>query len=295
MKIACIIATILISISSVFSQKKVGLMIGISDYESQSAKEYVWSKIHGVNDVNLLSSTLSAQGFSIKTLLNETATAQNIRKELSYLTSNLSKGDIVYIHFSCHGQPIEDLDGDEDDGWDESIVPYDAKMEYIRGGYEGGNHIVDDELQSYFTKIRETVGEEGFLCVVIDACHAGASSRSESNDDNIETFSRGTKRGFSPSGKNYHPRINTSSHFEMVSQKNLSDIIILEACRSYQTNYEINEGNKYYGPLSFYINTILAKGALLPQLDWVYEVKHLMDSDIRLIRQNMVYESTIKK
>ena len=221
MRIISIVIVFLISISS-FSQTKVGLMIGISEYQSSSIPGvYSWSKIHGVNDVNLLSSTLLAQGFSIKTLLNETATARNIRKELSYLTSNLSKGDIVYIHFSCHGQPIEDIDGDEDDGWDESIVPYDAKMEYVKGSYEGGNHIVDDELHSYFTKIRETVGEEGLLCVVIDACHAGASSRSENNDDNTETYKRGTKRGFSPSGKNYHPRINTRSHFELLPQDNL--------------------------------------------------------------------------
>ena len=24
-------------------------------------------------------------------------------------------GDMVYLHFSCHGQPVEDLDGDEED------------------------------------------------------------------------------------------------------------------------------------------------------------------------------------
>jgi hypothetical protein len=31
-------------------------------------------------------------------------------------------GDIIYLHFSCHGQPFEDMNGDEADGWDESYL-----------------------------------------------------------------------------------------------------------------------------------------------------------------------------
>ena len=49
----------------------------------------------------------------------------------------VKSGDIVYLHFSCHGQPVEDLDGDEKDGWDESIVPYDAWKKPISGIYDG--------------------------------------------------------------------------------------------------------------------------------------------------------------
>lgn len=270
-------------------------MIGISDYQSLSiSNEYNWPKIHGVNDVDLISETLSAQGYSIKKLTDKNATAQNIRAELSRLAASSNMGDYVYIHFSCHGQPIEDLNNDEDDGWDESIIPYDAAMLYEKGNYEGANHIVDDELSTYFSKLRESIGKDGLLCVVIDACHAGSSSRSES-DDEKEVYCRGVKRGFSPSGKNYYPRINAKSHFEIASQSNLSDVIILEACRSYQTNYEISEGDMFYGALSYYINKTLSCNTISPKLNWVYEVKQLMDNDIRLIRQNMVYETTLKE
>ena len=56
--------------------------------------------------------------------------------------SQCKVGDIVYLHFSTHGQPFEDLSGDEDDGWDESIVPVDAPIEYSKGKYEGENHLI---------------------------------------------------------------------------------------------------------------------------------------------------------
>lgn len=58
------------------------------------------------------------------------ATRANILKQLKQLTHRVSKGSIVYLHFSCHGQPFEDKNGDEEDGWDESLVPIDALIAY---------------------------------------------------------------------------------------------------------------------------------------------------------------------
>ena len=103
----------------------------------------------------------------------------------------------MYVHFSGHGQPYEDLDGDEPDGWDEAIVPYDARKVYITGEYEGVNHITDDELNGYINAIRSIIGTNGFLYVVLDACHAGSSFREEEED----VITRGTNKGFSASGK----------------------------------------------------------------------------------------------
>lgn len=64
---------------------------------------------------------------------------------LDSFSSKCKNGDIIYIHFSCHGQPVEDIDGDEDDDWDEAIVACDAKKEYLKGVYTGESHIIDDE------------------------------------------------------------------------------------------------------------------------------------------------------
>lgn len=273
-------------------QTKRALLVGISEYNEKATEENTWSDIHGANDVNLLAPTLKEQGFKVTKLCNATAKADRIRKELTALAASCKKGDVVYIHFSTHGQPIEDFDNDESEGWDEAIIPYDAKMAYEEGVYEGANHITDDELHQSFQKIRESIGKDGFLCVVIDACHAGSAFRGQEEED--ETFVRGTKRGFTPNNKDYRPRIDAMGHFTIEKESDLADVVVLEACRSYQSNYEIRQDGVYYGPLSYYVNKTLTDVALAPSLEWVMQVKQLMGADNRLVRQNMVYETSLE-
>lgn len=271
-------------------QNKKALLVGISNYPS--AHENAWDSIHGTNDIRLIAGTLKTIGFSVTEICDNRATCESIKKSLSTLTSNCQIGDTVYIHFSCHGQPFEDFDGDEDDGWDESIVPYDAQMRYAKGVYEGEHHITDDMLSIYFSNIRKAVGPTGFVFVVIDACHAGGSSRGEEDE---ESFYRGTQSSFTPNGKTYRPRINTQGNFHVKSMKGMSQIIILEACRAYQTNCEILQDGSYYGPLSYYISKVMDTPSYnISNMQWVNEVKKMMEGDSRLIRQNMVYETSIR-
>lgn len=160
--------------------KKRALLIGISHYpQTTKSNPCTWINIHGSNDVRLLRGTLQKQGFRITTLTNAQATASHIRHALKRLCQQATKGDMVVIHFSGHGQPFEDLSGDEADGWDEAIVPYDAKKCYSRT-YTGQCHIIDDELERYINNLRTTVGPRGFVYVVLDACHMGGASRGES-------------------------------------------------------------------------------------------------------------------
>ena len=114
------------------AQRKRAFMVGISQYDT-ALTGYQWNNINGVEDINLLSPILKKQGFYLTTLLDEQATYQNITNQLSTFTNHTKKGDIVYLHFSAHGQPVEDLNGDEEDGWDEAIVPIDAYKNYKKG------------------------------------------------------------------------------------------------------------------------------------------------------------------
>lgn len=289
-----LVLLMLIVVPSMAGQTKRALLVGISSYGQTGPNS--WTAIHGANDVDLISPTLKKQGFKVTMLQNKNATAARIRKALASLISSVRPGDMVYLHFSCHGQPFEDLDGDEEDGWDESIIPYDAQLTYRRGIYEGANHIKDDELHNYIDKMRKAVGPKGYVCVVIDACHAGSASRGEDEfeDENEETFVRGVKKPFSPNGKQFRPRINAKSHFRITQHKGYSDIVILEACRSYQSNYEIKQSGKFFGPLSYYVNLVLSKQRLTRGTDWVLEVNKRMSADKRLARQNMVYETSLE-
>ena len=280
-------------INTVYAQVKHALVVGLSEY--QKNKEDSWATIHGANDAELITPILKQQGFKTTMICNKSATAKRIRKEIHNLMASCKNGDVVYLHFSCHGQPFEDQDGDEEDGWDESIVPYDALMTYQKGKYEGDNHITDDELHTYFQKLRSALGPYGFVYVVIDACHSGGSSRGEDlSEEDDELFERGTRIGFSPLGTDFRPRINSKGNFQIPEDSGSSDILILEACRSYQSNYEIKQDGKYYGPLTYYVSQVLLRQPLSASIGWVQEVRQLMSADKRLVRQNMVYETSLK-
>ena len=267
------------------AQNKRALLVGISDYQC-IYKYGGWNNIHGKNDIDMLNTTLKESGVSVSCLYDRGATKAGISKALNVLASQCKVGDIVYLHFSTHGQPFEDLSGDEDDGWDESIVPVDAPIEFTKGKYEGENHLIDDELHEYCTKIRKAIGTKGMLYVVIDACHAGKASMGIE-----EEVIRGTKAGFTRSGKYYRPqKIEKGNYYNIPSSPTLGKVVFIEACRSYQVNKEIVENGKYYGALSYYINQVLSKQELTNDSKWVDKVRVMMSKDHRLTNQNMVIE-----
>ena len=287
MRSITIIYILLLCLLPIKSATKRALLVGISNYPSES----MWSPIHGTNDVQLIEQTLNTQGFKVSTLKDSNATASKIRKSLARLQAEITSGDIIYLHFSCHGQPIEDIDGDEDDGWDEALIPFDAKKKYQKGTYTGENHITDDELNSYLKTISKSVGPKGFVYVVIDACHAGSSYRGDEDEDSVVI--RGTDKGFSKSNKQYAPRIDKRGKIKVEKSANMANICILEACRSYQMNREIYENGQFYGSLSFYINKLLKTSKLDKDISWMEQIPKMIKQDIRLQLQDPVIETSL--
>lgn len=275
---------------NVSAETKRALLIGISDYGNTDEDPYKWANISGANDVLLLSPLFSEQGYTVTSLVDSQATHANTTNALMELAKESKKGDLVYIHFSMHGQPFEDLNGDEEDGWDEALIPVDAEMLYTEGVYEGNNHLLDDELEVYFNDIRCKLGPEGQLVVILDACHSGTASRGD--DDHI----RGTKEGFSRSGKDYTPdrTQETNDYFTVASTKGQSPVTFIEACLSYQVNREVRdvETNTWYGSLSFYIAQSMKDNKTVGSDEWVEAIKTGMANNRRLRKQNVVIEKS---
>ena len=243
--------------------KKRALLIGISKYRANGRT--AWTNIHGKEDVDSLAPALTKKGLSVKTLVNEQATYQGITSSIKKLIAETKKGDVVFIHFSCHGQPVEDglikgFPKDEGDGYDEAIVPIDAHNKYSLNGYKGEKHLTDDELHGYYTSLRTKIGPQGILYVIIDACHAGKSARG----GGLETV-RGTNDVLSSKpNKRYNPDEDNIKHYTIENGKGLSPALFLEACHSYQWNTEIRINGKEFGALSYNIwqalNTIPSFG-----------------------------------
>lgn len=269
------------------AQRKRAFMVGISHYDT-ALTGYQWNNINGVEDINLLSPILKKQGFDLVTLLDDMATYSNITTQLSQFIKKTRKGDIVYIHFSAHGQPVEDLNGDELDGWDEAIVPIDAYKIYKKGTYEGKNHLLDDQLNMYVQKLREKIGSSGFLYVIIDACHAGTSSRA--NDETV----RGTKVGFTYNNKVFKPSSAKQANYKVEASAKMANVLFIEACRPDQVNMEIKVGDKRYGPLSYNIAQALsAKPLSLNAEEFLSSIKASILKNGRWPNnQNMVTEKS---
>lgn len=276
-----------LTFSVVNAQRKRSFLVGISHYDT-ALTGYQWNNINGMNDVNLISSILEKQGFAVTALLDNQATFDNIIQQISLFTYKTRKGDVVYLHFSSHGQPVEDLNGDEEDGWDESIVPVDAYKIYKKGVYEGKKHLTDDLLNKYIGKLREKIGPTGFLYVVIDACHAGTSSRA--NDETI----RGTHVGFTYNNKVFKPSTSKKSHYRIEVSAKQSNVLFIEACRSDQVNMEITADGKRYGPLSYNIAQALSDFTLtINGNEFVESIKRMIIKTGRWPNnQNLVTEAS---
>lgn len=251
MKKIILILALFLALPLTGNAKKRALLVGISSYRANGRT--AWTNIHGKEDVDSLAPALIKKGFTVKTLVNEQATYQGITSSIKKLITETRKGDVVYIHFSCHGQPVEDglLKGfpkDEKDGFDEAIVPIDAGRVYTPNGYKGEKHLIDDELNGYIKSIRTKVGPKGMLYVTIDACHAGESSRK-----GIETV-RGTNEALtSQANVKYNPPRSNVRHYLVEQGTYLSPVLYIEACQSRERNTEIRVNGKEFGALSFNI------------------------------------------
>jgi hypothetical protein len=138
---------------------KLALCIGINDYPGTG------SDLAGcVNDANDWAAAFAKRGFSVEKLFDRKATGDGIRRAIAKVITQAKSGDSVLIQFSGHGSFVPDTDGDEPDGTDECICPYDI-------GTRGP--ITDDTLFDIFSARAPGVR----LAMLSDSCHSGTVAR----------------------------------------------------------------------------------------------------------------------
>ena len=160
------------------AQTKRALVIGLGEQQDKA-----WNKINGDKDVTLVQGMLKSAGFrSVTTLVNRQATKNGIVGAFKRMAASCKQGDVVYVHYSGHGQQMTDVHNDEKDGLDECWIPFDA-FRKVSKTYHGEKHLTDDELNVYLNAIRTKIGARGKLLVVIDACHSGDGTRGDDEEE----------------------------------------------------------------------------------------------------------------
>lgn len=138
------------------------LLVGINDYADAPLRGCV-------NDVQQMQALLQRYyGFEaggITLLLDSAATGAGIEAGLEWLSAGGDDADAVRVfHYSGHGSHVADQNGDEPDGRDECLVPYD---------YKTGGMLIDDVLKGYYDRFPPL----GNVTLVMDCCHSGTINR----------------------------------------------------------------------------------------------------------------------
>lgn len=247
---------------------KRGLIVAISDYDSRLG----WRDLSSHYDLRLIRGALEQIGFlrkDIDSLVDSEATREGILRALNSLASKSKRGDMVFIHVSSHGQQITDnVNPDEQDGYDETIVAFGApagedfyrQANRARGvsvpPYDGNYHLRDDDLGKAIDAIRAKVGKDGHVLVTLDACHSGTGTRGSG-------VARGTEPPFDLQGvppKEKTGGQETEYGLDISRNHDLGKFVLISGAASKEINYEAKDDNvpaRQVGSLSFAISKAL--------------------------------------
>lgn len=133
------------------------LIVGVGQYQNPSAN------LPGIEkDVAMAQQLVAHMGFeakNIKLLQDQQATREQFRAALKQLAQTTQPNDRVIIYISSHGSQVKDTNGDEEDGYDETLYLHD-------------DHFVDDE----FGELLDKIPSENMV-VLLDACHSGTGTK----------------------------------------------------------------------------------------------------------------------
>jgi len=221
----CVSALVLVAFAGTAWSADRALIISISEYRDGEINDLPG----GQYDEGIMKNVVSKLGFASKDILalkNEKATMANIKREIDHwLINGTTSGDRALIYFSGHGTQIKDLNGDEDDGLDEALVPYDAQL---------GNDdslLSDDVFNTLLNKI-----PAGETIVLIDSCHSGTATKG------ISIIDDGLRAKYIPwPGVGYASK----GHFDVKPDNTANLYVALAACRDNETAISGRHGSLF--------------------------------------------------
>lgn len=225
--------------------RKRAVLIGINYYHS----EY---QLRGcINDVNNIKEFLTGHyGFEeshMKILTDEQQpdselfpTRENIVNAIKWLVHDPQENDSFFFHYSGHGGQVKDEAGDEEDGFDETIMPVD----FMKNG-----QIIDDQLHDLMVA---PLPKGVRLTVIFDCCHSGTvldlpyvySTRGVIKEQNIGKSIINAGFSYIKSGakQSFKEIKNATTEYQKLRRKNIetkgspADVIMFSGCKDEQTS-----------------------------------------------------------
>ncbi|KAG1775907.1 putative metacaspase [Suillus placidus] len=247
--------------------KKKALCIGIN-YVGQQGE------LRGcINDANNMKRFLATRfGYKEEDMViltedtrdpRQVPTQQNILRAMEWLVRDARPNDSLFFHYSGHGGQTKDLNGDEEDGYDEVIYPVDFKEK---------GHIVDDLMHQIMVK---PLPAGCRLTAIFDSCHSGtaldlpyvystegkikepnlAAEAGQSLMSAVTSYARGDMGGvFSSVTGLIKTASGNGQKADMISKSTKTspaDCISWSGCKDSQTSADTQEAGRATGAMSY--------------------------------------------
>ncbi|PRT56019.1 Metacaspase-1 [Wickerhamiella sorbophila] len=272
------------------SGRRKALLIGINYYGSRN-------QLNGcVNDAHAMASFLSNDhGYRQEDMVvltddqrnpRSVPTRQNMLDAMRWLVSGAQPNDCLVFHYSGHGGTTPDLDGDEDDGYDEVIYPVD---------FEVAGQIVDDEMHEIMVR---PLPPGCRLTAFFDSCHSGTaldlpyvySTKGVVKEPNMlaesgkgvlnafMSYESGDMSGAFNSVKGLFNRAKFSGNRDRVIQEKFSpaDVISFSGCRDDQTSADASEGGVSAGAMSYSFLEVMGRDPNQSYISLLNNVRAIM-------------------
>ena len=135
----------------------VSLHVGLNRVDPERYNGWDGALAGCENDAVAMKEIADGCGYSSTILLSDQATSAALIEGIGAAAQQLSRGDYFLLTFSGHGGQVDDVNGDEVDGKDDTWVLFDRM-------------VVDDELYSLWSQFAAGVR----IFVLSDSCHSGA-------------------------------------------------------------------------------------------------------------------------
>ncbi|HEU5075467.1 MAG TPA: caspase family protein [Polyangiaceae bacterium] len=155
--------------SDTFAPTKRALLIGINKYPYLHGR----SLSGCVNDAEVMRQLLidrfEFDPANVDVLLDGEATREGVLGALDRLYERTGTDDVVVLFYAGHGSQMTDVEGDEPDGLDETIVPTDSGRDP-----HPNRDIKDDEINAWLLRLGRKTSH---AVLIVDSCHSATISR----------------------------------------------------------------------------------------------------------------------